>query len=143
MNRARAAHIVVKKAIENGAKVPVQCTMCRKKCRPVAHHDNYFEPTVVRWLCRSCHSKWHAKHGHATGWQAPEPKQKTQGHRILSEWLEREGCGAAKKLAVKMGISKQSMSQIKNGNRPTLDGVIALEELLGIDLEEWLTPWAP
>ncbi len=47
-----------------GDLVAKPCEVCGS--RPsVAHHDDYAKPLDVRWLCRSCHGRWHAEHGSA------------------------------------------------------------------------------
>lgn len=61
-----AAHTQVTAAIQAGNLVrPNLCSECSTVCKPVAHHDSYDRPLDVRWLCRSCHGKHHAKHGPA------------------------------------------------------------------------------
>ena len=37
------------------------CEDCDKEVRLDAHHDDYYKPMDVRWLCRSCHREHHAK----------------------------------------------------------------------------------
>lgn len=52
------AHATVKTAVEAGRLHRQPCESCGLP-RAQAHHDDYFAPLVVRWLCRSCHRTWH------------------------------------------------------------------------------------
>ena len=56
-------------AVKTGKLIrPKHCEICKKECRPEAHHSSY-EPEYrlsVNWLCKSCHdqitrrlTKWH------------------------------------------------------------------------------------
>jgi hypothetical protein len=38
---------------------PNKCSVCMTVGKIQAHHDNYNEPFVVKWLCTSCHRKEH------------------------------------------------------------------------------------
>lgn len=40
------------------------CSQCGRVGTIHAHHDDYSKPLDVRFLCVSCHQKWHTKHGH-------------------------------------------------------------------------------
>lgn len=57
--RARAAS-----AIRQGLLVRQPCEQCGATGPETihAHHDDYTEPLLVRWLCRRCHSAFHATH---------------------------------------------------------------------------------
>lgn len=56
------AHRIVQTSLRNGVIYkPSHCQDCRSGKRLDAHHDNYDNPLDIRWLCRSCHLKWHAK----------------------------------------------------------------------------------
>jgi hypothetical protein len=35
-----------------------KCKICKKK-NAYAHHDNYDKPLEIRWMCPSCHKKFH------------------------------------------------------------------------------------
>lgn len=49
----------VYKAIKSGKLTrPDRCQECGKECRPDAAHADYNNRFDVRWLCKSCHSKW-------------------------------------------------------------------------------------
>lgn len=50
----RAAHKAVEKALRNGKleRQPCECG-CDRKVQ--AHHDDYFKPLEVRWLCHEAH----------------------------------------------------------------------------------------
>lgn len=59
-------HDITTKAIASGVLVPQPCESCgvsgnqadgRNKVE--AHHDDYNKPLEVRWLCGTCHFKWH------------------------------------------------------------------------------------
>jgi len=56
---ARRAQRTVKYHVDQGTLVrPTHCEEC---CLPgdiEGAHFNYDEPLRVRWLCRSCHTKW-------------------------------------------------------------------------------------
>ena len=55
------AHRAVIAAVLNGSLVrPDHCSECGIACRPHAHHDDYAQPLVVRWLCGSCHRGVHS-----------------------------------------------------------------------------------
>lgn len=55
-----AAHELVKGAVKKGLLVyPKECSECGSIAKIYAHHDSYFEPLNVRFLCGKCHSEWH------------------------------------------------------------------------------------
>jgi len=39
------------------------CEQCGTLIRIHAHHDDYFQPLRVRWLCAAHHRQWHVKNG--------------------------------------------------------------------------------
>lgn len=50
------AQRAVAHAIRSGTlKRPNHCSVCRRACRPDAHHFSYLLPLCVDWLCRKCH----------------------------------------------------------------------------------------
>lgn len=52
----------VSRAIKSGQLVrPNACEQCGASKKLDAHHDDYGKPLQVRWLCASCHRRWHAK----------------------------------------------------------------------------------
>jgi hypothetical protein len=56
----RRAHTMTGNAIRDGKLIrPSTCSQCGKSCKPEAHHDDYSKPLDVRWLCRSCHCRFH------------------------------------------------------------------------------------
>ena len=58
-SQAKAAQTAVARAIKVGRLTrPSSCTECGHAGRIEAAHYNYGSPLEVRWLCRSCHSKW-------------------------------------------------------------------------------------
>ena len=61
---AKLAYKLVLQALRAGAlQVPDRCERCarapRRRDQIHAHHDNYFHPLKVRWLCTKCHRQWH------------------------------------------------------------------------------------
>lgn len=63
------AENIVADAIKDGfMKKPDNCSVCGVKgdtFHIVSHHDDYKYPLNVRYICKSCHRKWHEKHGEA------------------------------------------------------------------------------
>lgn len=56
---ARRAQRTVKYHVDQGTLVrPTHCDECCLPGNIEGAHFNYDEPLRVRWLCRSCHSKW-------------------------------------------------------------------------------------
>ena len=55
-----SAHNLVNRAIDEGRlQRPNVCSNCNLKCRPEGHHNDYFEPLEVIWLCNGCHRALH------------------------------------------------------------------------------------
>lgn len=54
----------VRQAMEKGLLTRQPCEICAA-AEAEGHHDDYAKPLEVRWLCRSHHKQWHAKHGEA------------------------------------------------------------------------------
>jgi ribosomal protein S27AE len=53
-----ATHHAVYRALTKGLLTrPTTCEQCGMPCKPAAHHDDYSQPLVVRWLCPRCHSR--------------------------------------------------------------------------------------
>lgn len=62
------AHIILNTAITAGKVVrPGACSACAVSCKPEAHHDDYTQPLVVRWLCKTCHVQHHEQERARTG----------------------------------------------------------------------------
>ncbi|SRR5713101_3413551 len=62
------AQKTLQRAIRSGrVSRPTHCEECGVDCKPDGHHDNYGEPLAVRWLCRSCHFRFHYVQGDALG----------------------------------------------------------------------------
>ena len=50
------------RAVKSGRIMrPGKCSDCRKRCKPEAHHRDYWRPLVVEWLCSVCHGRRHWK----------------------------------------------------------------------------------
>ena len=56
---ARRAHALVSKAVRDGTLRRGKCEVCGS-LRVEAHHDDYNQPLVIRWLCRAHHQQHHA-----------------------------------------------------------------------------------
>lgn len=59
-----AAHRAVKNALRSGKLARANCEACGA-AGAEAHHDDYSKPLEVRWLCRSCHHRWHEENAPA------------------------------------------------------------------------------
>lgn len=61
----RAATLMVSNAIRSGKLFkPEVCECCGSKPKRIhGHHDDYFKPLDVRWLCPGCHAAWHKVNG--------------------------------------------------------------------------------
>lgn len=59
MNQKDRAHGKVARALKDGLLTRERCESCGSLNNVDAHHDDYCMPLSVRWLCKSCHSRWH------------------------------------------------------------------------------------
>lgn len=54
------AHTATSNAVRDGRLIrPNSCSCCGIECKPHGHHDDYFKPLEVRWLCGKCHKDFH------------------------------------------------------------------------------------
>ena len=53
-----AAHIALNNAIRSGKVIKSPCVICGNE-RTYGHHDNYFRPLDVVWLCAAHHQERH------------------------------------------------------------------------------------
>jgi hypothetical protein len=61
--RKTAAHNLVYRAIEEGKLVrPDKCSKCLKTGKIEGHHEDYYNPLEVIWLCNRCHRVIHTGH---------------------------------------------------------------------------------
>ena len=56
--KKKTAQQKVSKAKKAGLLKKSPCENCGKETSQ-AHHDDYSKPLEVRWLCVSCHKRWH------------------------------------------------------------------------------------
>ncbi len=50
------AHSLVAYAVRSGKIIkPDACQQCDKKGKVSGHHDDYYKPLEVKWLCQPCH----------------------------------------------------------------------------------------
>lgn len=62
--KKKLAHNKLTMAVSRGViKRKDKCEDCGTKGLIQAHHDDYAKPLDVRWLCTSCHGRWHRKNG--------------------------------------------------------------------------------
>lgn len=55
----RLASLMVNRAIKAGRLKRQSCEKCGSAVRVHGHHDDYYKPLEVRWLCSKCHAKLH------------------------------------------------------------------------------------
>ena len=88
------ASSLVNRALKLGILVrPKMCEICSASPEPgkngrsriQGHHDDYSKILEVRWLCTSCHIKWHFDNGPAKG------AELSSVVRLLSRDIDR-GC---------------------------------------------------
>lgn len=56
-----AAYNAVARAKKVGVIVPKPCKRCGAKENVQGHHDDYFKPLKVTWLCPACHGALHRR----------------------------------------------------------------------------------
>ena len=59
------AHNMVNNAIRDGRLYREPCSVCGSIESVHAHHDDYFKPLNIRWLCAAHHKQWHDENGEA------------------------------------------------------------------------------
>jgi hypothetical protein len=58
--RERAARNMLSNALRDGKIFrPGNCERCKIQCTPHGHHEDYFKPLEVLWLCVKCHGLRH------------------------------------------------------------------------------------
>jgi len=62
------ARWITNKAIRSGRIERMPCEVCGK-VNSEAHHEDYYEPLKVRWLCKEHHTEYHQEQAKARGQQ--------------------------------------------------------------------------
>ncbi len=57
------AGMITARAVKNGTLVKADCVKCGDPDSQ-AHHEDYYKPLDITWLCRSCHKQRHMVIGH-------------------------------------------------------------------------------
>ncbi len=58
--QAYLAHCMVATAIKGGRLIkPKKCSGCDQEKKLLGHHDDYYKPLDVKWLCQVCHKQVH------------------------------------------------------------------------------------
>ncbi len=55
----RLACQIVQEALRTGRLEKQPCEKCGSTIRVHGHHDDYYKPLEVRWLCPKCHKEFH------------------------------------------------------------------------------------
>lgn len=55
----KAVYRIFKSAIKTGRLKRQPCEKCGSTIRVHGHHDDYYKPLEVRWLCPKCHTEFH------------------------------------------------------------------------------------
>jgi ribosomal protein S27AE len=58
----KAATCIVNNAIRGGRLKKQPCEKCGSTVRVHGHHDDYYKPLEVRWLCPKCHKAFHKEY---------------------------------------------------------------------------------
>jgi len=100
-------------AIESGRLVrPDRCSMCGHPCKPEAHHENYYLPLFVVWLCSSCHQ---TRHNHPDEWYIGGVAMKRLAALPPDDFAERFGYKKIKALVKALRLATQEESGITDG----------------------------
>lgn len=59
MNIKKSHNLCTQAIIKKQLVRPDKCFVCRIKCKPDGHHDDYDKPLAVIWLCKKCHFRLH------------------------------------------------------------------------------------
>ena len=54
-----SAHYLLSNAVRDKRIIKGSCEMCGSTENINGHHDDYYYPLTVRWLCRKCHYAYH------------------------------------------------------------------------------------
>jgi len=53
---------IFNRAVKEGIlQRPEYCPICGKKKKIEGHHDSYFRPLEVKWMCSLCHAEYHRR----------------------------------------------------------------------------------
>lgn len=63
------SHNILNNAMRDGHISRKDCEICNSPFTQ-AHHDDYFKPLLVRWLCAAHHKQWHDANGEAANGSA-------------------------------------------------------------------------
>lgn len=77
--RAVRAREIVHNELKRGRLTRRPCESCGATKRIHGHHDDYSQPTVVRWLCALHHREWHDVNGPGANLDEQSASQPNKG----------------------------------------------------------------